>query len=173
MSLSTIFLIGAGLLLVAFFGRRFLARPKSSRIWLAVYDGRVLRLEQGELVAEGIQSIASKKIYPTSELLAARSQSGTDLYIFGAEHVALANHEALEAARLVMLPRMLFEGGGDMKRFLEYAALVLPLIAVIWVTLKIGDLQTSVNRVDASIQVVQKSVNEPRVVIPKPTEETK
>lgn len=166
MSISTIFLIVGVLMLAAFFGRRFLSRSRVGKCYLMVYDSRVLRVELVKLVPEGVESIATKKVYPASELLVTQMEDGTRFYLFGADHVALSEHEALEAARLVMLPRMLFEAGGDMKRFLEYAALILPLAATIWLTLQIGSFQGSMNRMDASLQTLQKSVDTPKVMVP-------
>lgn len=169
MSLSTVFLILAVVLVVAWFGRRYLGSVNRGRSYLLTYDGRVFRGELVKVVPEGVQGV-DKKIYPASELMLTELRDGTCFYLFGAEHVALASHQALEAARLVMLPRMLFEGGGDMKRWLEYAALILPLTAAVWLTLKIGDFQTSINRMDATVQSVQTSLNS-LMLLPKPIEE--
>lgn len=169
MSLSYIFLIIGSLLVSAWAVRRYLVRVKGGRNYLLTYDGRMFRAELVTVVNEGVQGL-DKKIYAASELMVTELRDGTRFYLLGADHVALATHQALEAARLVMLPRMLFESGGDMKRWLEYAALILPLAAAVWLTLKIGDFQSSVNRMDASVQSVQSSVNN-LMLLPKPAEE--
>lgn len=168
MSLSNIFLIIGALLVVAWAARQYLGRSKRGRCYLLIWDRRVLRVELVTVVNEGVQDL-KKKIYPSSELMLAELRDGTQFYLLGADHVALSTHQALEAARLGMLPRMLFESGGDMKRWLEYAALILPLAAAVWLTLKIGDFQTTVNRMDASVQSVQTSVNN-LMLLPKPPE---
>lgn len=167
MDMSTIaLLIGAGLL-VAWFGRKYLSKSKTGTQFLVIYDGRLFRVEKVIAVSEGVESVASKKIYPASELQSVSMPDGTVFHFFGVEHIALATHEALEAARLVMVPRMLFTSGGDLKRWLEYAALLIPLIAAIWLTLKVGDMQSSLNRLDANVQVVQKVLSSPLSVAPK------
>lgn len=166
-STSNIFLLIAVGLGLAWVARRYLARNKQGPQTLIIYDGRTIRIEKVKVVSEGVQAINGEKIYPAGNLHSVLMPDGSTYHIFGADHIALAEHEALEVARLVMVPRMLFTSGGEFKKWIEYAALIIPLAAALWLTFKVGDMQSSLNRLDANVQLVQKVLSSPLSVAPK------
>lgn len=168
MSASTVFLAFAAFVAGYVVSRYLNARSfgGSNKHFLLVYTGSTYNSYSCKPCEAGVK--VGDTVYPSGSLVITQLP-GYTFYFAPVEQVALANHQALEAARKTIALKALFSGGGDLMRMLQIGALVIPLLAAIWLTMSFGEVRSSLNQQSADIKLVQEQLNKPLVVQPKDT----
>lgn len=117
-----------------------------------LYDGRVWRKTKARMGDSGIEfRHAGTWVTITQEITYELGR----VLIVAVEPVALSDHTALERARHQIALHALFESGGDMMRYLQIGAVVVPLLVAVYLSYKIAavdDLVTSVKAVLALLE---------------------
>jgi hypothetical protein len=161
-------IFGVGLLLlVAYLWPRF-SRRRAGFVRVVVYDGQVMTGYRGQLDAGGvtINSPTGKVTYPSTAARPVQVGIGRPdlVYIVGIESLALAEHTAMEFGRQGIVFGHLFRPGGDWTRYLHAAAVLVPLVVVIWIGTQFAAFQSSMVSQAAAIQHVSDVVSKPLVV---------
>lgn len=139
---------------VAFMYYFFLRSSKKKFAFLLIWDGTQFRGFPVKEVASGVQA-SDGVIYPAGVLQALDSAfqfvqcKDIAIYFAAVEPVALANHRALEQARKTIALNKIFDGGGDMLRYLQISALIVPLIIVVMVYFSISGQAGTLARIEA------------------------
>lgn len=119
-----------------------------------LYDGRqwvVTKARQGDA---GIEfRYAGTWVTVTQEIV---YDVGRYLVV-AVEPVALADHTALERARHQIALHALFESGGDMMRYLQIAAVVVPVLAAIYIAVTISSFQGYATEVTSLVNLLKDS----------------
>lgn len=89
------------------------------------------------------------------------------LYMVHIEPLALMEHKTLERARRTIVQGHIFKPGSDMYRYLQFAAVIVPIIASFWVTVSLGGLSGELRALGRSVAIVQEIVTSPMKVEPK------
>lgn len=144
------------------FNRFQAGRPGKGGHFAMTYDGRVFQGALAKPVPEGIQ--VADVTYSAGMYQSVQPLPNVTLYLIAAEPVPLADHRALEKARRTIVLRALFSPGGDLLRYLQMAAVIVPLVFYFFVYSTVGQLQGSLNRVDGSLALVKDVVSKPLVV---------
>lgn len=77
--------------------------------------------------------------------------------IVAVEPVVMADHVALERARHQIALHALFETGGDLMRYLQIAAVVVPLLAAVYMAFRLSALDDLATSVKALITLLESS----------------
>lgn len=153
------------------FRSRLPISSRSPRVLLVILlDNGLTRAVWCKPVAEGLQSLSNKAIYPAADLhRAVQTEDGRlRVYVMGADHIALATHESLEAGRLSLVPRMMFKSGGDFARTLQFLAPLISLGVALWMGSQLGTFQTSITKTAQDIAVVRAMIDKGLEVKVKP-----
>jgi hypothetical protein len=160
-------------LLIAVFVAGFFAAGAWSRMrgrsggklsaWLVTWSGESLTVEPAKIVPEGVQ-LPGRDVMPAGVLRSYDLDSSTRLYFAAVDAVALADHKTLERARRTIVLRALFSGGGDLLRYLQMAAVLVPLAVSIWLTMAFGGVEASLKAQAVDLGVMRETLEKPLVV---------
>lgn len=177
MSITVVFLGFFAGVIFAFWFVRF--RHKRSKLYVVLYDGLAFRGYMGVRDGAGIKCNTESGFitYPFNVLVRVLINpiSGLSVYVGAMAGVPLAQHEALEIGRQGIAFSAMFKSGGDLLRWLQIGALVVPIGVAIWLTLQFGNVINTLNANTADLKVVRDVVSRPLVVAPaaSPTAEVK
>lgn len=159
--------------------RRFGLPGKSKKApvdsgYILVYDGARATLYACVATPIGIE-VYKDRTYPYGTfdaVLPLPGVSGRFLWVLGAEQIALATHEALERARPIALLGTVFKPGGDLLRYLQFAAVLVPIFVCILLFMQFGTVNATLNRTSADLAIVREIVAKtppPAFIRPSPT----
>ena len=119
-----------------------------------LFDGRQWHVTKARQGDAGIEfrfggtwvTITQEIVYDTGKYL-----------IVAVEPVALADHLALERVRHQIALRALFESGGDVMRYLQIGAVVVPVLAAIYVAVTVSSFQGYATEVSALMNLLKDS----------------
>lgn len=120
-----------------------------------IYDGTQWRQHKGRQRRDGLHvSINGTKTVFTDDLIAYRN-TWSSLAIITIESPQLSDHVALERARQQIALSAIFQSGGDLMRYLQIAAVVIPLISAIYTAVsisKVSDVVAIVTKLTTLIE---------------------
>lgn len=107
------------------------------------------------------KGVEADGVFYASTLYRSHQLAGGSLYVVGAEAVPLLRHQALEQARRGVVFSALFEPGGDMFRYVQYAAVAVPLVVMIVFYFSIGSIQSGLAQNAADMKFVKTVLEKP------------
>jgi hypothetical protein len=147
----------AGLAVGFWFGKRS-GGARSAGNFLLLYEGTRWEVHQAKRVEAGVQ--VDKTVYPEGVITPLRLGADCIVYIAGIERVALADHEALERARLSVVLAEMFSGAGDIARTLQLAGVVVPLLVALWMGWTVAGLGGQIASTQVGVQSVLTTMKE-------------
>lgn len=160
---------------------RFRSFPKG---YALIHDGSTFRLTRARVTHLGIE-VTKDEVYPlgvstTMQLpsvhvpaeLGPRAvplklpRSRRYLFVIAVEPLALVEHQTMERGRRTMVLGSMFKPGGDILRYLQFAAALVPLLASIWLTMQFASVQATLNQQASDLKVVKAVLSAPLVSVP-------
>ena len=172
MSASLLLVLVAGVF-VGWSANRFLSARQSvklggrSTIVGAIYDGSTYTVYPAKQNEAGFE--IGGTLYPAGVCRVGDAGS-IRMVLVAADAVALANHRTLEVARQTIALRALFKGGGDLRRWLEIAAVTIPIVVYLLLYSSFGAVQNTLNQQSADLKMVKEQLSKPLVVQPQKNE---
>lgn len=161
-------LLGCGLLWLRFFSPGGAARVRAGRVSVVVYDGVLYRSYVAKRGAAGVEAATESGtvIYPYNVAYPHAVDAKHTIYIVGADRVALATHEALEAGRKTIAFKHIFKGGGDILFMLQMGASGVCLLVAVALWMQFGGVQSALNNQAAAMKSMQDTLSKPLVAAP-------
>lgn len=138
-------------------------QPKGEH-YVMFWDGTTLVAYPCKVTDVGIET-ADGTAWPRG-MYQVREVDQVWLYLVAAQPVPLADHRALEQARRTIALKALFTGGGELLRYLQIGALVIPIIVYLLLLSSFSAVQAQLNTVSANVQIVKTWTEKPLVVQP-------
>jgi hypothetical protein len=122
-----------------------------------IYDGKQWRQHKGRQRRDGLHvTINGTKTVFTDDLVSYRN-IWSSLAVITIEAPQLSDHVALERARQQIALSSIFQSGGDLMRYLQIAAVVIPLISAIYTAVQIGSINDVVSIVTKLTTLIEGS----------------
>jgi len=158
-----IFVVMLGSFGFGFAVSRFMSARRKQETIVLIYDGQAVTVQSCKAVSTGIE-LKDKTILPSPQLRYGVAPDGSHVYLVGIEYLALAEHKALEHARLSIVWSALFKPGGDLAQMLQIGALCIPLAVSIYLFMRFNDIFQAIEAQSVTIKLVEQVLSKPLVV---------